>query len=166
MICAGWGGILSGVNLLDQFVLQHVQLSLLDARLKSTPQVSGSREAQVELKLSPRPVKTDSGDALPAYQVSARLSCRSEADDGSAPGFVARVALEAIYQQIDGDPLDMSDFSAHHGSLTRQLYPLLSQELRLLLIRLGLEHVKLPFDLPARVEISDDQTVEVSGAVH
>ena len=154
------------MNLLDQFILQHVQVSLLEAKLKATPTASGSREAQVELKLSPRPVKTDSGDALPAYQVSARLSCRSDSADGSAPSFIARVGVEAIYQQIDGEALDMSDFSAHHGSLTRQLYPLLAQELRLLLIRLGLEQVKLPFDLPARVEISENQTVQVSGAVH
>ncbi|MBT8056268.1 MAG: hypothetical protein KJO72_04960 [Gammaproteobacteria bacterium] len=154
------------MNLLDQFILQHVQVSLLEARLKSPPKQAGSREAQVELKLSPRPVKTNSGDALPAYQVSARLSCRSESDDGSSPHFAALVGVEAVYQQMDGDPLDMSDFSSHHGSLTRQLYPLLAQELRLLLLRLGLEQVKLPFDLPARVDISENQTVEVSGAVH
>jgi hypothetical protein len=154
------------VNLLDQFILQHVQVSLIEAKLKSAPPAEGTREARVELKLTPRPVKADAGDALPAYQVSAQLSCRSDAKDESAPRFIARVGVEAVYQQINGDPLDMSAFSAHHGSLTRQLYPLLQQELRLLLVRLGLEQVKLPFDLPARVEISDNQTVEVSGSVH
>lgn len=153
------------MNLLDQFVLQHVQISLLEARLLTTAKGPGTREAKVELKLSPRPVKTDSGDEPPAYQVSAKLSCRGESD-AEAPQFLAQVGVEAVYQQIDGEPLDVTEFSAHHTSLTRQLYPLLQQELRQLLMRLGLEQVHLPFDLPAKVEVEEDQTVNVSGALH
>ncbi len=143
-----------------------MQLSLLEAKLRSPAKGHGSREARVELKLMPRPVKTDSGDEPPAYQVSAQLSCKGGAEGDVAPSFVARVGVEAVYQQIEGDPLDVTEFSAHHASLTRQLYPLLQQELRLMLMRLGLEQVKLPFDLPAKVEIGEDQTVEVPGALH
>jgi hypothetical protein len=155
-----------GVNLLDHFILQQVQLALLEAKLKSAARGQGSREARVELKLAPRPVKTDSGDELHAYQVSAQLSCRGGEEGDVAPAFIARVGIEAVYQQIDGDPLDVTVFSAHHASLARQLYPLMQQELRLLLVRLGLEKVHLPFDLPARVELGEDQTVEVPGVLH
>ena len=154
------------MNLLDQFILQHVQISLLQAKLLKSAKGEGSREARVELKLAPRLVKTDSGEELPSYQVSAKLSCKADATDDIGPRFVAEASMEAIYRQIDGDPLDLSEFSAHHASLTRQLYPLLQQELRTLLLRLGLEQVHLPFDLPAKVEFQENQSVRISGAVH
>lgn len=154
------------MNLLDQFILQQVQLSVIEARLLKAAKGPGAREAKVELKLSPRPVETDAGEKPPAYQVSAVLSCKGGSDDDVEPQFLARVGIEAVYQQIDGDPLDMTEFSAHHASLTRQLYPMLQQELRLLMMRLGLEGVRLPFDLPAKVEFQEDQTVKVQGSVH
>lgn len=62
--------------------------------------------------------------------------------------------------------MDVAEFSANHASLTRQLYPLLAQELRILLMRLGLEQVRLPFDLATRVEAREGEPVKVSGAVH
>lgn len=154
------------MNLLDQFILQHLQVSLIEAKLLTTAKGHGAREAKVELKLAPRLMKTDSGDELPSYQVSAKLTCKGESGDDVAPQFLARVGIEAVYQQIDGDPLDVAEFSAHHASLTRQLYPLLQQELRLLLMRLGLEQVHLPFDLPAKVEFQENQPVRISGSLH
>ena len=60
----------------------------------------------------------------------------------------------------------MSEFTANHASLTRQLYPLLQQELRMLLVRFGLEQVHLPFDLAAKVDSPESGTVQVSGALH
>jgi hypothetical protein len=154
------------VNLLDQFVLQHVQVSLLKAKLVHVSKKSGSQEAKVELNLTPRMLKTDSGGRLPAYQVSAKLSCRGGSQDENGPQFLAQVAFEAIYQQIEGEPMDIAEFSANHASLTRQLYPLLQQELRVMMVRLGLEHVVLPFDLPAKVESAESQTVQISGSLH
>jgi len=154
------------VNLLDQFVLQHVQVSLLKARLEHVSKKPGAQEAKVELNLTPRLLKTDSGDKLPAYQVSARLSCKGGAKADPGPKFVAQVGFEAIYQQIDGDPVDVSEFTANHASLTRQLYPLLQQELRTLLVRLGLEQIHLPFDLTARVNSPGNETVQISGLLH
>lgn len=154
------------MNLLDQFCLQHVQLSLLKAKLINTAKAKGAREAKVELNLAPRLMKTDSGDKLPSYQVSAKLSCTGNPDEKSGPRFIAQVGIEAVYQQIDGDPLDVAEFTSHHASLTRQLYPLLQQELRMLLLRLGLEQVHLPFDLPARVEYEEDHPVRVSESLH
>lgn len=154
------------MNLLDQFVLQHVQVSLLKAKLVRVSKEPGSQEAKVELNLTPRLLNTDSGEDLPAYQVSARLTCKGGSPDESGPRFVAQVGFEAIYQQTEGDPVDVAEFTNHHASLTRQLYPLLQQELRMLLVRLGLEQIHLPFDLTARADSSDVETVRVSGSLH
>lgn len=155
------------VNLLDQFVLQHVQVSQLKAKLIHVSKEPGAQEAKVELNLTPRMMNTDSGDQLPSYQVSARLSCKGGAvDDDPGPKFVASVGFEAVYQQVKGDPVDVSEFTSNHASLTRQLYPLLQQELRMLLVRLGLEQIHLPFDLAAQVNYTEDEPVQVSGSLH
>ena len=154
------------MNLLDQFFLQHVQVTRLDAELINPQEAVGDGEAKVELNLTPRPLKADSGEELPGYRVSARLSCRGGKANDAGAHFKAVVAVEAIYRQIDGDPVDVATFSANHASLTRQLYPLLQQELRTLMKRLGLERIHLPFDLPARVENAGEPAVQVSGSVH
>jgi hypothetical protein len=154
------------MNLLDHFVLQHIQVSLLKAELVHVSKESGTQEAKVELNLTPRLMKTDSGDNLPAYQVSAKLNCVGGSKESSGPMFNAKVGFEAIYQQVDGNPVDVAEFTSNHASLTRQLYPLLQQELRTLLVRLGLEQIHLPFDLTARIDQPQDQTVQISGSVH
>lgn len=154
------------MNLLDFFVLQHVQVSLLRAELVHASKAAGTQEAKVELNLTPRLMKADSGDSLPAYQVSARLTCKGGSKKSSGPMFTAQLGIEAIYQQVEGNPVDLSEFTRNHASLTRQLYPLLQQELRTLLMRLGLEQIHLPFDLAAQVDQAQNQTIQVSGAVH
>ncbi|MDX1557012.1 MAG: hypothetical protein R3212_13355 [Xanthomonadales bacterium] len=154
-------------NLLENFVLKHIQISRLSAELVQIAPVSGSQEAKVELNLTPRLMQADSGDELPSYQVSARLSCQGGGDQDKGPSFTASVGFEAVYQQISGEPVDVSEFTANHASLTRQLYPLLQTELRGLLSRLGLEQIHLPFDLAARAEGGkSEKTVEVSGSLH
>jgi hypothetical protein len=154
------------MNLLDHFYLQHVRVTQLSGELVPPRESTDEREAKVELNLSPRPLKTDSGDELPGYRVTARLRCRGANDDETGPRFKAQVVVEAIYRQMDGDPVDVAAFGANHASLTRQLYPLLQQEMRALMLRLGLERIQLPFDLPARVEDAGEAAVEVSGSVH
>jgi len=154
------------MNLLDHFVLQHVQLSELHAELTRASKSAGKQEAKVELNLTPHLVQTNLGTGLPAYRVSARLSCSGGGEDQPGPWFKARVGFEAIYQQISGEALDIAQFTSNHGSLTRQLYPLLQHELRELLGRLGLEQIHLPFDLPTRVTEGSKQAVQISGAVH
>lgn len=156
------------MNLLDQFVLQHVQVSLLKAKLIHVSKEPGAQQAKVEMNLTPRMLETDSGDNLPSYQVSARLSCRggAENDDEAGPKFEAQVGFEAIYQQTEGEPVDITVFTANHASLTRQLYPLLQQELRMLLVRLGLEQIHLPYDLAAQVDLSEGEAVQISGSLH
>lgn len=154
------------MNLLDNFVLQHVQVSQLNAQLVQASSEAGTQEAKVELNLTPRLMQADSGESLPSYQVTARLKCRGGGQSDSGPMFRAQVAFEAIYQQLDGDPVDVSEFTNNHASLTRQLYPMLQQELRTLLGRLGLEQIHLPFDLAARVRETESPAVEISGALH
>jgi len=154
------------MNLLDHFVLKHLQLSLVSAELIKVSRKAGQQEAKLELNLTPRLMKADSGDDPPSYQVTARLGCEGRSRDGGEPVFRARVGMEAVYEQISGEPMDLAEFTSHHASLARQLYPLLQQELRLLLVRLGLEQIHLPFDLAARIETPEGQVIEVSGAVH
>lgn len=154
------------MNLLDRFILKHIQVSHLNAELTQVSKEPGNQEAKVELNLTPRPVKTDSGSDLPAYQVSARLGCKGGGKTKPGPIFSARVGIEAIYQQVSGEPMDISEFTKHHASLTRQLYPLLQQELRGLLVRLGLEQIHLPFDLAARINEPQGETIQVSGSLH
>jgi len=154
------------MNLLEHFILQHVQISKLSAELVKVSKIAGTQEAKVELNLTPRPMQTDSGGTLPAYQVSARLSCRGGGDELPGPVFKAQVGIEAIYQQVNGDAVDLAEFTSNHASLTRQLYPLLQHELRGLLSRLGLEQIHLPFDLAARAQPQEGSTVQVSGSLH
>ena len=157
---------LETVNLLDHFILQHVQVSAIEGKLKHVSKEIGRREAKVELNLTPRMLETDQPEDLPSYQVRARLSCSGGAAEDAGPRFLARVTFEAVYRQIHGEAVDLAEFTANHPSLTRQLYPLLQQELRSLMVRLGLEQVHLPFDIPSRVESEESQAVQVSGAVH
>jgi len=156
------------VNLLEHFVLQHVQVSLLKAKLISPPAEAsaGKQDAKVELNLTPRMIKSDGGGELPAYQVSARLTCRGGTDGDKGPRFIAQVGYEVIYKQVSGNPLDVTEFTSNHPSLTRQLYPMLQQELRTLLVRLGLERIHLPYDLAAKIDSSENEKVQVSSAVH
>ena len=50
--------------------------------------------------------------------------------------------------------------------LAQACLPLLQQELRMLLVRLGLEQIHLPFDLAAKVNSPENETVQISGSLH
>lgn len=154
------------MNLLDNFILQHCQISLLKGELIRVAREGAMQDAKVEMNLTPRLMEMDSGDKLPSYQVSARLALVGGSGEESGPAFNAKVGLETVYQQISGEPLDISGFSTHHASLARQIYPLLAQELRGLLTRMGLSNIQLPFDLnpgSQKVSVSPE---EVSDRVH
>ena len=157
---------MSSKNLLEHFVLKHVQIARLSAELLQATPGGSNQEAKVELNLTPRLMKADSGAELPSYQVSARLNCRGGLDEKKGPAFTASVGFEAVYQQVNGAPMDVTEFTASHASLTRQLYPLLQNEMRALLARLGLEQIQLPFDLAARIEGGAEKTVQVSPSLH
>lgn len=148
------------MNLLDHFLLQHCQVSLLQGELLRVDREGAMKDAKVEMNLTPRLMEMDSGDRLPSYQVSARLVCIGGAGDDSGPAFKAKVGIETVYQQASGDPVDISEFTNYHASLSRQIYPLLAQELRGLLTRLGLSNIQLPFDLnprSKRINVSRDE---------
>ena len=154
------------MNLLDHFILQHCQVSLLQGKLLRVSREGAMKEAKVEMNLTPRLVEMDSGDKLPSYQVSAKLNCIGGAGEESGPAFNANVGLELVYQQTSGDPMDISEFTSHHASLARQIYPMLAQELRGLLTRMGLSNIQLPFDLTPRSENINVSTEEIRGRVH
>ncbi len=135
------------MNLLDHFILQHFQISHLHGELLRVSREGAMQEAKVEMNLTPRLMEMDSGDKLPSYQVSGRLVCIGGSGDDSEPAFKAKVGIETVYQQTSGDPVDISEFTNHHASLARQIYPLLAHELRGLLMRMGLSNIQLPFDL-------------------
>ena len=154
------------MNLLDHFILQHCQISLLHGELLRISREGAMQDAKVEMNLTPRLVEMDSGDKLPSYQVSARLNCIGGAREKSGPAFSAQVGLETVYQQTSGDPIDISEFTNHHASLARQIYPLLAQELRGMLTRMGLSNIQLPFDLNPRSQNINVSTDEVRHRVH
>ena len=154
------------MNLLDYFILQHCQISLLQGELLRVSREGTMQDAKVEMNLTPRLMEMDSGEQLPSYQVSARLVCIGGAGQDSGPAFKAKVGIETVYQQTSGDPIDISSFTNHHASLARQIYPLLAQELRGLLTRMGLSNIQLPFDLnpgSQKISVSPD---EISDRVH
>ena len=154
------------MNLLKYFILQHCQISLLQGELLRVSREGAMQDAKVEMNLTPRLMEMDSGDKLPSYQVSARLVCIGGAGDESGPAFKAKVGIETVYQQSSGEPIDIAEFTNHHASLARQIYPLLAQELRGLLTRMGLTNIQLPFDLNPRskqINVSQD---EVRNLVH
>jgi hypothetical protein len=148
------------MNLLDYFTLQHCQISQLQGELLRVAREGAMQDAKVEMNLTPRLIEMDSGDKLPSYQVSARLICIGGAGGESGPAFKAKVGMETVYQQLSGEPLDISEFTNHHSSLARQIYPLLAQELRGLLTRMGLTNIQLPFDLnpqSKKINVSQDE---------
>ena len=148
------------MNLLDHFTLQHCQISLLQGELLRVSREGAMQDAKVEMNLTPRLMEMDSGDKLPSYQISARLICVGGSGDDSGPAFKAKVGLETVYQQTSGGPIDISEFTNHHASLARQIYPLLAQELRGILTRMGLSNIQLPFDLnpsSQKINVSRDE---------
>ena len=154
------------MNLLDHFILQHFQISLLQAELLRVSHEGAMQDAKLEMNLTPRLMEMDSGDQLPSYQVSARLICIGGVSEDANPAFKAKIGIETVYQQKTGDAVDISEFTSNHASLARQIYPLLAQELPGLLTRMGLSNIQLPFDLnpeSRKISVSPD---EVSDRLH
>ena len=57
------------MNLLDHFILQHCQVSVLKGELLRVSREGAMQDAKVEMNLTPRLMEMDSGDKLPSYQV-------------------------------------------------------------------------------------------------
>lgn len=136
------------MNLLDFFALRHTQLTSLHAELHEQSNIEQRIQAKVELNLSPREMKVQ-GDVgnMPTYQIACTLTCNGESEESKKTVFTVQVGVQVAYQQIDSETVGFEDFKKHHSSLTRQLYPLLYQHMRNVMLQLGLEHVRLPYDL-------------------
>lgn len=134
-------------NLLEQFSLAHTQMTRLNVDLSEIVNPEQTFSARVELKLTPREMVSEG--ELPQYQVTARLLCRGnkEAESADQPLFTIELILQAVYRQFQGEAVDFQTFSENHGSLTRQLYPVIHHQLQPVLKQLGLDQVKLPYDL-------------------
>lgn len=135
------------INLLEQFSLAHTQVTRLNADLTEIVPPEQPFSAKVELNLTPREMPQEG--ELPQYQVTARLVCRGrrESDEADEPLFTVELVLQAVYTQFQGQPVDFETFQANHGSLTRQLYPLIHHQLQPVFKQFGLDQVKLPYDL-------------------
>lgn len=134
-------------NLLDNFALAHTQLTRLSADLTEIVNQDQTFNTKVELKLTPREMAAE-GD-LPQYQVTARLVCRGnkEAETTDQPLFSIELIMQAVYRQMSGDPISFEEFSQNHASLTRQIYPLIHHQIQPVMKQLGLDQLRLPFDL-------------------
>lgn len=136
-------------NLLDFFALRHTQLSHMQVELKEVIDATQRVQAKVELNLTPREMKNTPTDGLPAYQVTAKMSCHGAPDDEpqAEPWFKVVMVIHAAYRQYQGEPMTFEEFARHHTTLARQIYPLLHQQIRPILQQLGLTNVNLPYDL-------------------
>ncbi len=134
-------------NLLERFALGHTQVTRLTADLKEIVPQDQKFSAKVELKLTPRKMPPDQD--VTQYQVTARMVCRGsrESDAADKPLFTVELVLQAVYRQFQGASVSFEEFSSNHGSLTRQLYPLIHHQLQPVFKQFGLDHVRLPYDL-------------------
>lgn len=135
------------MNLLERFSLAHTQVTRLNADLSEIVPPQQNFSAKVELKLTPREMHFEG--ELPQYQVTARMLCRGsrDGDTSEKPLFTVELVLQAVYTQFQGEPVDFETFQGNHGSLTRQLYPLIHHQLQPVFKQFGLDQVKLPYDL-------------------
>jgi hypothetical protein len=156
------------MNLLDLFALKHAQVTLLHAEMTRTGTAGehGHGEAKIEFNMKPQILKAEDEATLPSYQVSSRLKVKSGDHEKPAPEFNARIAIEAVYQQATGEPMDLATFRNHTATLARQLYPLLHLELRGLLARLGISGVRLPLDLSPGMEQTESKKDSPPTSVH
>jgi hypothetical protein len=145
------------MSIMDQFALRHTQLSAVHADLHKQASAEQAITAKVELNMTPREMLRQQ-ESLPAYQITATISCSGEAETGGDPLFSLQLVMHAAYQQISGVAMDFEHFKRAHAPFTRQLYPLLHQHLRHLMLQLGLDNVKLPYDL-AEGKPSSQQSV-------
>ncbi|GAB4113387.1 MAG: hypothetical protein KKC01_13195 [Gammaproteobacteria bacterium] len=134
------------MSIIDDFALRHTQLSAVHADLHKQASAEQAITAKVELNMTPREMQRQQ-ESLPTYQITAMISCHGEAESDGDPLFSLQLTMHAAYQQIGGEAMDFERFKRSHAPFTRQLYPLLHQHMRQLMLQLGLETVKLPYDL-------------------
>ncbi len=135
------------MNLLESFSLNYTQITNLHAELRQRVSQEQRIQAKIELNLTPKELSNGGETGMPNYQITVSLTCIGELEGSNKPAFTLQVVMQANYQQIQGEPVDLTTFTQHHSSLTRQLYPLAHQQLRTMTLQLGLEQIRLPYDL-------------------
>jgi len=146
------------MSIIDNFALRHIQLSAVHADLHQQASAEQAITAKVELNMTPREMQRQQ-ENLPTYQITAMITCKGAAEADGEPLFSINLTMHAAYQQISGDAMDFERFKRSHAPFTRQLYPLLHQHMRQLMLQLGLENVKLPYDLAAGKPTPQDAVV-------
>lgn len=151
------------MNLLDHFALFSTQIIKLHAELLQPFRPEDTIQARVEIKLTPAQLPIEV-KGMPGYQVGVRLSCDGikMVEGKEVRIFNIECLLNAGYRQLSGTPLSFEQFSQHHSSLTRQVYPIIHHQLIPILSQLGLHNVRLPQDI---IHAQPD-AVEVPKQVH
>lgn len=134
------------MNLLEQFALSGTRVVKLLAELKHNVTPDDQVQAKVELKLTPAELPEEAGSH---FQVGASLVCDGfvTIDESTKPAFRIECTINAVYRQISGPTVSFDSFKSAHHSLTRQLYPLIHQQIMPTFHLLGLHHVHLPQDI-------------------
>lgn len=134
-------------NLLEKFALAHTQLVRLNGQIHRSTAAGEGLNTQVELKLAPGQLPSESGGN--AFQLAVTLSCTGR-DAKHQPVFELECVLNAIYRQMSGDNVTYETFAENHSTLVRQLYPLIHHQLRPVLAQFGLHQVQLPHEIVYR----------------
>jgi hypothetical protein len=142
-------------SLLEEYTLINVEFTKLSGELHRTVSANEHCQARIELKLSPQQPTPESGQNLAPFVLQAKLAVLGLPPNGreSDKLFSLELAANALYQPIlnqhghaIGDP-QFSAFNARHTDLTRQVFPILERRAHLLLLELGIGHIRLPMDL-------------------
>lgn len=158
-------------NLLDYFSLYQVQLIKIHSEIKKPVSNDKQQQIKIEIKLSPS-LTAHSNNDLPEYQMGCKIHCEGyeQEGDNQNPVFIVEVVMNTLYRQVEGDVIDFETFSKQHGSLNRQLYPLMHQQVMQQLSSLNLGMVRLPYDLfsasSVKVESTSKETGETERVVH
>lgn len=147
-------------DLLEFFTLSSIQVIKIHAELLRPVVADKGLQTTVELKLTPAALSSDTEQT---FQVGCAFKCNgfSTDEENSKPLFQIEYTFNAVYRQVAGDEISLEQFQKEHGSLNRQLYPLIQQKTELLFQQLGLNAVNLPLDLhPASVNASDVEKEE------
>ncbi len=134
------------MNLLEHFALSGTRVVKLLAELKHNVKPDDQVQAKVELKLTPAELPDEAGSH---FQVGASLVCDGflMIEENQSPAFRIECTINALYRQINGPAVSFESFKSAHHSLTRQLYPLIHQQIMPTFHLLGLHHVHLPQDI-------------------
>ena len=135
------------MNLLERLVLSSLQWLCVHGELKSAPPADRTIQAKVELKLRSEAHTQSEGGRHYPLMARAEVVGTFEGEADRVEVFSLALTLRATYRLHHGEPISDETFSEHHGTLARQIYPLMHMRLNQLLLELGIPHVTLPPDL-------------------